>query len=155
MAKIGQHVLKDCIIYNTDWYMDFCGHKYPFGAKHFNSTTLKPETEMIKEVWVHLDEGFGTFDDEDAFSDVYIASSVFQVNNNRAVIGILNSYKEVIKVTNLKVSTTQCIDLVGVQKAEFSTSNSTENILSQKRRVRELTGTNHMAERNISVMLNI
>lgn len=32
--------------------MDFCGKKYPFGAEQFYSTTLKPETEMIEEVWV-------------------------------------------------------------------------------------------------------
>lgn len=47
------HDLRDCIIYNWDGYLDFCGQKYPFGAKHFYSTTLKPETEMIKKVWVH------------------------------------------------------------------------------------------------------
>lgn len=77
---------------------------------------------------------------------MYIASSVSQVNSNRGVIGILNSNEEVITVTNLKVSATQCINPVSVQKVESSNLDNTDNILSQKRRVRELTGDDHMAE---------
>ena len=77
---------------------------------------------------------------------MYIANSVSQVNSIRGVIGILNSNEEVITVTNLKVSATQCIDPVSVQKVEFSALDSTENILSQERRVRELNGDDHMAE---------
>lgn len=126
--------------------MDFCGPKYPFGAKHFYSPTLKPETEMIKEVWVHWIKGFVTFDEEDICPVVYIASSVSQVNSNSDVIGILNSNEEVIIVTNFEVSATPCNDPVSVQKVESSTLDGTENILSQKRRVRELTGDDHMAE---------
>jgi hypothetical protein len=86
---------------------------------------------------------------------VYIASSVSQVKSNRGVIGILTSNEEVITVTNLKVSATQCIDSVSVRKVESSTLDSTENFLSQKRRVRELSGNDHMVEGNMSVMLNV
>jgi len=77
---------------------------------------------------------------------VYIACSISQVNSKRGVIGILNSNEEVITVTNLKVSATQCIDPVSVQKVESTALDSTENILSQKKRVREVAGDDHMAE---------
>ena len=152
---MGRHALKDCIIYNWDWYVDFYGQKYPFGVKHFYvySTTLRPETEMIKEVWIHWVEGFGTFDEDDIYPGVYITSSVSQVNSKRCVIGILNSIKGIITVTNLKVSATQCTDPVSVQKVESSTLDSTENILSQKIRVRELTGDDHMAECHATRMM--
>jgi len=72
--------------------------------------------------------------------------SHLRINSNSDVIGILNSNEEVIIVTNLQVSVTPCIDPVSVQKVESSTLDSTENILSQKRRIRELTGDDHMAE---------
>lgn len=80
---------------------------------------------------------------------MYIASSVSQVNSNRGVIGILNSNKEVITVTNLKVCATQCIDPVSVQKVESSTLDSTQNILSH--------GLGNSLETTIwqSVMLNV
>jgi len=84
---------------------------------------------------------------------VYITSSVSQVNSKRGVIGILNSIKGIITVTNLKVSATQCTDPVSVQKVESSTLDSTENILSQKIRVRELTGDDHMAECHATRMM--
>jgi len=77
---------------------------------------------------------------------VYTASSVSQVNINRGEIFILSSNEEAITGTNLKVSATQCIEPFSVQKVESSALDSTENILSQKRRVRELTGDDHMAE---------
>jgi len=79
---------------------------------------------------------------------VYIASSVSHVNINRGEIFILNSNEEAITGTNLKVSATQCTEPFSVQKVESSALDSTENILSQKRRVRELTGDDHMAECN-------
>ena len=71
---------------------------------------------------------------------------ISQVNSNKGVIGIPNSNEEVITVTNLKVSATQCIDRDSVQKVESSTLDNTESILSQKRRGREITGDDQMAE---------
>jgi len=82
---------------------------------------------------------------------VYIASSLSHVNNNRGVIGILNSNKKVITVTNLKVSATQCIDPVSVQKVESSALDSTEIFYHRK------DGLGNSLETTIwrSVMLNL
>ena len=102
--------------------MDIGGHKHPFGAKHVNSTILKSGTDMIEEVWVDLDEGFGTSDNEDIYPGVYVASAVSQVNSNTVVISILNSNEETIKVTNLKRF--EGVDSVSVQKVESSISDN-------------------------------
>jgi hypothetical protein len=107
---------------------------------------------MIAEIWVDLDEGFGTNDKGDIYPGVYIASAISKLNSNRAVISLRRDRKS-NKFEG--PSATQWIDSVSVKKVEFSIADSTEKILSQKRRVREVIGTDHMAESNKSVILKV
>jgi hypothetical protein len=119
------------------------------------SIIFKPRTETIAEASVDLNEGFGIVEKEEIYPGVYIASSMSQVKSNKAIVSILNANEEAVEITNLKVSATRWNESVSVYKAESSFSDSTKNILSRKRQVRELVRTDHMAESNKRVILDV
>jgi len=69
---------------------------------------------------------------EEIYPAVYMASSVSQVNSNKATVSTLNSTEEATEITNLKVSATQWSDTVSVHWVGSSVSDSKENILERK-----------------------
>jgi hypothetical protein len=109
---------------------------------------LKPRTETIAGVTVYLSNGLGIVDKQDICSSVYMASSLSQVNSNKANVSILNSTDEAMKISDLNVAATKWWQQFGLRKVNSQIPYNNERVLSRKKRVRKLIRTNHMAESN-------
>jgi hypothetical protein len=66
------------------------------------SITLKPRAMTIAEALVELDNALCVVEEEGIYPGVYIASSVCQVNSNKAIVRLLNPTEESIEIANLK-----------------------------------------------------
>jgi hypothetical protein len=65
---------------------------------------LKPQTKTIAAVTADLDNGLGIVDKQEIYSGVYIASSLSQVNCNKAIARILNPTEEAMAIRDFKVT---------------------------------------------------
>jgi riboflavin synthase len=108
---------------------------------------LKPRTETIAAVTVDLDNGLGIVGKQDIYAVVYIASSLSQVNSNKAIVSILNPTEEAMEIRDLKVTATKRSEQLCVRKFNSKIPDNNEIVLSSKKRVRELIRTDSMAER--------
>jgi hypothetical protein len=85
---------------------------------------------------------------------VYIASSS-QVNSNKAIVSILNSTEEAVEIRDLKIIATKWSEQFTVRKVNSQISDSNINVLSRKKRIREIIRADHMAESNKKSILEI
>jgi len=69
---------------------------------------------------------------EEIYPAVHMASSISQVNSNKATVSTLNLTEVAIEITNLKACATQWSDTVSVHWVGSSVSDSEENILERK-----------------------
>ena len=152
---IGRDILKDSIIYNREGYVDINGHRYNFCRRNDEPIILKPRTETIAAVTVDLDTGLGIVDKQEIYPGVYVASSLSQVNRNKAIVSILNSTEEAMEIRDLTLTATKWSEQVSVRKINSQIHDNNENVLSRKKRVRELIRTDHMAESNKKSILEI
>jgi hypothetical protein len=133
---IGRYILRDSIIHNREGYMDINRHRYNVGLRNVKPIILKPRTETIAAVKVNLDNGLGIVDKQEIYPGVYIASSLSQVNGNKAIVSILNSTEEAIEIRDLKVAAPKWSERFSSGKANSKLSEDSEGVLSRKKRVR-------------------
>ncbi|PNF23780.1 hypothetical protein B7P43_G16801 [Cryptotermes secundus] len=152
---IGRDILKDSVINNREGYVDINGHRYNFCRRNDEPIILKPRTETIAAVTVDLDTGLGIVDKQEIYPGVYVASSLSQVNRNKAIVSILNSTEEAMEIRDLTLTATKWSEQISVRKINSQIHDNNESVLSRKKRVRELIRTDHMAESNKKSILEI
>ena len=73
------------------------------------SITLKPRAMTIAEAWVELDDALCIVEEEEIQPGVYLASSICQVNSNKAIVSLLNPTDESIEINLKKKFVLACI----------------------------------------------
>jgi hypothetical protein len=104
---IDRDSLKDSDIHNREEYVDISGYHYEFVLRKSKPIILNPPMETIAGATVHLDSGLGILDKQDIYPSVYMASSLSQVNSNKAIVSILNSTDEAMEIRDSKVAATK------------------------------------------------